>query len=94
MTDQTACRPGTIATIGLPADMAVVSAIVAGIVRTRPGVRAVQHQDHLDVCAPAPEAHDPQNTLCVPPGRPVSVSGDSGACGGSCGGATGTRGTE
>lgn len=69
MTDQTACRPGTIATIALPANMAVVSAIVAGIVRTRPGVRAVQHGDHMDVCAPETE----QRTTLTIPGDPKMI---------------------
>ncbi len=81
MTDQTACRPGTIATIGLPADMAVVSAIVAGAARIDPEVRAVSHGGHLDLYGPAEAAQDGQE-------RAGSVSGDSGTCGGSCDGQT------
>lgn len=67
MTDQTACRPGTIATIGLPVslyDLENVLEPTHGDER-----RVIGHGDHLDVFVPEAE----QRTTLTIPGNPKAI---------------------
>ena len=70
MTDQTECRPGTIATITPPADMAVVSVPEQATGGTIPDCcdHLDMEQGHCYACYDSGHAHDPERP-CPPAAR-------------------------